>query len=133
MMRILVVEPGKQPEEREIDGSLESMQQIVGGLIQAIYPFDDTVALICNDEGKLMQMKPSRAILDEDGRVMDVIAGPFFICYAPIESETFLSLPDDLREEMRKKFDLPEHYYRSDEGLMVLRYDPKDFDREQAR
>ena len=89
--------------------------------------------LICNDEGKLMQMKPSRAIFDEDGRVMDVIAGPFFICYAPIESETFMSLPDDLKEEMRKKFDLPEHYYRSDEGLMVLKYDPKDLDREQAR
>jgi hypothetical protein len=34
---------------------------------------------------------------------------------------------------MRKKFDLPEHYYRSDEGLMVLKYDPKDLDREQAR
>ena len=91
------------------------------------------VALICNDEGKLMQMKPSRAIFDEDGHVMDVIAGPFFICYAPIESETFLSLPDDLKEEMRKKFELPERYYRSDEGLMVLKYDPKDLDREPAR
>ena len=44
-----------------------------------------------------------------------------------------MSLPDDLKEEMRKKFDLPEHYCRSDEGLMVLKYDPKDLDREQAR
>ena len=116
------------------------MQAMVGGLIQEFIPFHsdtdpryDDVALICNDEGKLMQMKPSRAIFDEDGRVMDVIAGPFFICYAPIESETFLSLPDDLKEEMRKKFELPEHYYRSEEGLMVLKYDPKDLDREQAR
>ena len=80
-----------------------------------------------------MQMKPSRAIFDEDGRVMDVIAGPFFICYAPIESESFLSLPDDLKEEMRKKFDMPERYYCSDEGLMVLKYDPKELDTEQAR
>ena len=44
-MRILVVEPECRPEAKEIDGSLDSMQEIVGGLIQAVYPFDDSVAL----------------------------------------------------------------------------------------
>ena len=57
-MRILVVEPEHRPEVREIDGSLESMQRIVGGLIQPIY-FDDSIALICNDEGKLMDLLTS--------------------------------------------------------------------------
>ena len=85
-MRILVVEPGKQPEEREIDGSLESMQQIVGGLIQAIYPFDDTVALICNDEGKLLGL-PWNRVVD-----YDIIAGTFFLCDAPPDAESFESL-----------------------------------------
>ncbi len=37
-MRILVVEPERRPEPREIDGSLETMQNIMGGLIQPIYP-----------------------------------------------------------------------------------------------
>jgi len=69
-----------------------------------------------------MRMLPSRAVFDEDGRVQDVIAGPFFICYAPVESETFLSLPDDLAEEMRRKFDKPEMIYRTDEGIQVVRY-----------
>ena len=86
MMRILVVEPGKQPEEREIDGSLESMQQIVGGLIQAIYPFDDTVALICNDEGKLLGLPWNRIV------GYDIIAGTFFLCDAPPESDSFKGL-----------------------------------------
>lgn len=137
---VVYCKPGEKAETVEMEEKLETMQAMVGGLIQEFFPFHsdtdpryDNVALICNDEGKLMQMKPSRAIFDEDGRVMDVIAGPFFICYAPVESETFLSLPEDLKEEMRKKFDLPEHYYRSEEGLMVLKYDPKDMDREQAR
>ena len=85
-MRILVVEPGKQPEEREIDGSLESMQQIVGGLIQAIYPFDDTVALICNDEGKLLGLPWNRVV------GYDIIAGTFFLCDAPLESDSFKGL-----------------------------------------
>ena len=38
---------------KEIDGNLESMQEIVGGYIEAIYPFDDPIALVCNDEGKI--------------------------------------------------------------------------------
>ena len=88
MMRILVVEPGKQPEECEIDGSLESMQQIVGGLIQAIYPFDDTVALICNDEGKLLGLHCNRVV------GYDIIAGTFFLCDEPPDSENFESLTD---------------------------------------
>ncbi len=47
-MRVLVVEPERRPEPREISGSLEEMQSIVGGLIQPIYPFeDDFVTLVC--------------------------------------------------------------------------------------
>ena len=37
-MKILVVEPGEKPEVREIDGSLKSMQEIVSGTIEAVYP-----------------------------------------------------------------------------------------------
>ena len=39
-MRILVIEPERRPEVGEIDGSLKSMQEVVGGLIQALYLFD---------------------------------------------------------------------------------------------
>ena len=45
-MTVLIVEPGKKPRKAEIDGSLEGMQRVVGGYIQAIYPFDEPVALI---------------------------------------------------------------------------------------
>lgn len=38
-MRVLVVKPEHRPEVREIEGSLKSMQEIVGGLIQPVYPF----------------------------------------------------------------------------------------------
>ena len=39
-MRILKVEPGKQAYEKEIDNTLESLQEEVGGLIQPIYMGD---------------------------------------------------------------------------------------------
>lgn len=45
---VLVVEPEKAPYEKTIDAGLSSLQQEVGGYIQAVYPFDDPVALICN-------------------------------------------------------------------------------------
>ena len=54
LLRVLLVEPGKYPRTVDLPDSLEAMQQAVGGLIQAIYPFQEPVALVCNDEGKLM-------------------------------------------------------------------------------
>ena len=71
-MRILVVEPERRPEVREIDDSLKAMQDIVGGLIQPIYPFDDPVALVCNDEGKLMNLPANRGLRDKDGQIYDM-------------------------------------------------------------
>ena len=73
-MKILVVEPLTAPYEKEIEGGLESMQAVVGGYIQAIYPFeDDELALICNEEGKLLGLPFNRALVDGDGRVYDVV------------------------------------------------------------
>lgn len=50
---VLVVEPGKEPYEKEIAPDLASLQHEVGGYIQAVYPHDDPVAVICDEEGKL--------------------------------------------------------------------------------
>ena len=54
-MKILVVEPGKHPYEKEIEGTLKEMQKIVGGRIQALYPFRDEVGVVCNDDGISLQ------------------------------------------------------------------------------
>lgn len=72
-MRILLVEPGKTPVLKEIDGSLKSMQEIVGGTIQVLYPFAEPVALVCNDEGKLLGLPLNRALRDEKGRIYDIV------------------------------------------------------------
>ena len=71
-MRVLVIEPERRPEVREIDDSLKAMQEIVGGLIQPIYPFDEPVALVCNDEGKLMNLPANRGLRDENGQIYDI-------------------------------------------------------------
>lgn len=49
-MRVLIVEPGQYPREADIDGSLDTLQHIVGGLIETLYPWEDRAVLICKDE-----------------------------------------------------------------------------------
>lgn len=103
----------KEPYVKEIDGRLETMQNIVGGLIQAIYPFDNPeIALICNDEGKLIRLPLNRALRDKNGEVYDIISGTFFLCSAPADSENFESLTDEQIEKYTKRFEALEFYFK---------------------
>ena len=81
----------------------------------------------------MIYLYSSSTIFDEDGQVMDVIAGPFFLCYAPLESETFMSLPEDLEKEVLKKFEKPERFRRTERGIEVIRFEPKIQERIEAR
>ena len=115
-MRVLVVEPGKRPAEREIDGSLESMQGIVGGTIQAIYPFEDYVALICNDEGKLTFLPMNRMLWE----INDVICGTFFLCRALPGEDRFSSLTDEELKLYKQRFEKTERFMRIGSTLVVM-------------
>jgi hypothetical protein len=112
-MKILVVEPLTKPHIKEIDGSLESMQKIVGGLIQAIYPYEDKdVALVCNEEAKLIGLPFNRALYDDKGQIYDIIAGTFFLCQDPADSENFESLPDEQIKQYKEKYRYSEIYLK---------------------
>ena len=78
-MKVLMVEPGKSPYAAEIESGLKSLQAAVGGDIQAVYPYEDPVALICNEEGKLMGLPLNRALFDDDGHIYDIVSGNFLI------------------------------------------------------
>lgn len=120
-MKILRVDPGLYPQEAEINGSLESMQQLVGGLIQVLYPFRDAeVALICNDEGKLLGLPFNRALRDERGATYDVVAGTFFLCSASWDSDTFGSLSEDQVQEYMERFRHPELFIKLGKEILCL-------------
>ena len=53
----------------EIDDTLEAMQGVVGGDIEEYMPFEDEVAIICNEEGKVNGLTPNRAIYGEPEQV----------------------------------------------------------------
>lgn len=96
-MNVLVVEPDFAPYEKEING-LSQMQETVGGLIQAIYPFEEEVAVVCNDEGILLGMPFNRSMEGGYGGVF----GPFFVC--GLGEEDFCSLTPEQVETYKKKF-----------------------------
>ena len=119
-MRVLVVEPERRPEIREIDGSLKSMQEIVGGLIQPVYPFNDSVALVCNEEGKVMNLPLNRGLRDEDGQIYDIVSGTFFLCGVPEDSDHFTSLTPEQIERYHKRFHTPEMVWGMDGRIVCL-------------
>ena len=64
-LSVLLVEPNQYPKMIEIDDTLEAMQAIVGGDIEEYMPFEDEVAIICNEEGKVNGLTPNRAVYGE--------------------------------------------------------------------
>lgn len=101
-MKVLVVEPLKPCYVREIEG-LQAMQEIVGGHIEAIYPYEEQVAIIANEEGKLLGLPYNRPLLDEHGVPYDIVCGTFFL--AGLGCETFTSLTEDQIYRYKKLFD----------------------------
>ncbi len=108
--KIVLVEPMKLARIVEMDLSLESMQKTVGGLIQAVYPWEDKAALVCNDEGKLLEMPPNRALKGENGDVTDIICGTFFIC--GLSEDNFAGLTDEQAELYFEKFRYPQVFVK---------------------
>ena len=120
-MRILKIEPEKAPVEAEITGTLDSMQEIVGGTIQAIYPFEDATALLCNDEGKILGLPLNRALfLPGESQPYDIIAGTFFICGAPENAERFTSLTEEQLQRYKQIFEIPQLFLPVGGKILVI-------------
>ena len=78
-LSVLKIAPGQHPQQVEIDNDLKALQQAVGGSIGASYPFEDPVAIVYNDDGKLMGLPLNRALRDENGEMYDAVAGTFLV------------------------------------------------------
>ena len=76
---VLLVKPGMYPQQVQIDPGLVALQQAVEGDIETAYYFEEPVAVIVNDEGKLDGSELNRAIWDQDGNIVDIIAGNFLV------------------------------------------------------
>lgn len=126
-MKVLRVRPKHYPEVIDIDCSLESLQKEVEGPIQVVYPWDDEVALICNEEGKLDSDAVehyNRVLATELGVPYDIVVGAFLI--VGLTEDDFGSLSPELLEKYEKLFHDPEEFsVRTDaHGKMCLDVHP---------
>ena len=119
-MTVVACYPGKTAQVIEIEGGLEGMQKFVGGFIEAVYPFDDPVAIVCNEEGKLNGMKPNRALYTEDGEMFDIVAGPMFVC--GLGEENFASLQGELLEKYLDKYKHPEVFVKIGHDVLAMKF-----------
>ena len=123
-MKILLIEPQKRPRPHDIPGDLASMQALVGGAIQAVYPFDEPISLICHEEGKLLGLPQNRALRHPDtGEIYDIICGTFFLCAAPPDSEHFESLNEDQIRRYMELFRVPEQFIRLNNAILCVKED----------
>ena len=127
-MRILIVEPDRHPRMAEIPLALEAMQQTVGGYIEITYPWEDPVALVCDEEGLLKQLPFNRLVARQCA-----IFGTFFLC--GIGEEELTDLPEELTDKyMRLLYD-PQMLIRTNAGYAVLpipAFDASEGDNESA-
>ncbi|MBR3909817.1 MAG: DUF3846 domain-containing protein [Oscillospiraceae bacterium] len=118
-IKVVMLEPGKEAYVTEIENTLRNMQHIVGGLIEACYPFDEQVCIVCNEEGKITGLPLNRAVCLENGEFADIIAGTAFIC--DCSGEEFGCLNEKQCSRYLQKFASPEVFLRVDGRIVVLR------------
>lgn len=115
---VLVVEPEKKPYVKSIPSGLASLQHEVGGYTQAIYPWDDPCAIICDEEAKVKNKVLNRAIRDNEGDIYDIIAGTFLI--VELDAESFTSLDSKYVKKYSEIFAKLEVFLRFDDKIVVL-------------
>lgn len=115
-MNVLVVEPGHLPYEKEING-LEQEQAVVGGLIEPIYPYEEAVAIVCNEEGLINGLPFNRSVPGGYGGVF----GTFFVC--GLGEEDFTSLTPEQIKRFKKEFSKAEMLIGVDgDKLITLKF-----------
>lgn len=99
-IKILIVEPIRDPYIEEIVNTLEEKQRIVGGLIQKA-ELENNVDLIFNEESKILNLEMNRIIKN------DIVCGTFIIA-GQINGE-YISLTEKQIRKYKAYFKVRNH------------------------
>lgn len=116
-IKVVIVEPHKNPTITTIKTKLENLQEAVGGLIEII-DIEDDVCILCNEEGKLIGLEGNRKLGD------DILVGTFFLCGSNNEGE-ITSLTDSQIEKYIQFFWEPQTFTQQEiENTLVFKFIP---------
>lgn len=121
-IRVVLLEPNRMARVADIDSSLKGMQQVVGGLIEAFYPFEEQVCFVVNEEGKLNGLPLNRAVYDENKEMVDIIAGTAFLC--DCSGSDFGSLSEEQQKRYQSQFYYPEMFFRNNQKIKAVPFNP---------
>ena len=125
---VVMCEPDKMARVAIVGTELNDFQKAVGGgLFTPYYPFEEQVCIVCNDEGKINGMPLNRSV-KKDGKVVEIIAGPFFIC--DCSGPNFGSLSKEQQDKYLKQFKYPEMFFKIGNEIQAIPYKP---DKERER
>lgn len=99
-IKVLIVEPIRDPYIKEISNTLEEKQKIVGGLIQKT-ELENNVDLIYNEESKILNLEMNRIVKN------DVVCGTFII--AGQKNGEYISLTEKQIQKYKRYFKLRNH------------------------
>lgn len=114
---VLMVEPHRHPYLKTVEHTLENLQAMVGGYIEATYPWEDPVALVCDEDGLSKPEQEWNRYIDD----YHFIRGPFFIC--GLDEEDFCDISGEMALKYAEMFWRSEWFERLDGHLMVIRED----------
>ena len=108
---VILVRPMEEPKVIKIKDTMHDKEELVGGEISAIYPFDPNVAIIANLNAKMYGADLNRSIFDPvSGKLLDIISGDFFIACADPVTESLMDLTEEMQEKYLKLFAEPERF-----------------------
>ena len=117
-MDVLLVQPNAYPKKISVGTELEDLQAMVGGDIEVTYPFEDEVAIILNESGKINGLPLNRAIYTEDGDMQDIYAGDFLV--VGLTEDDFGSLTSEQMQKFEELFHQPQMFVRMGRSIMAI-------------
>ena len=115
-MKAIIVEPDARPRVADIQSDLESLQAQVSGNIQVIYPFNEAVGIICNEEGKILGLPLNRSLRDDDGEIYDILCGTFLV--VGLTEDDFGDLTDEQADRYMKLYHNKETFVRKGQRII---------------
>ena len=123
-LTVLLVEPEKKPRVVTIPHTLKEMQNLVGGLIECTQPFTDSeVALISNEEGKLLGLPLNRASSGRTAPSPTTSSQAHFSLSAPPPTQRNLKACRKTRlKHMRRDSLTPSVFSKPSESCILFRW-----------
>ena len=108
-LKAIILKPGKFARITEIDPTYQNLRTIVGGRLEMTYPFEDEyLAVISNEEAKLLDLPPNRTSRRTDGTVADIYCGTMVVVALAPEGE-YRDLTKTEAKMVLKMWGMPEN------------------------